>query len=517
VATRTPVPLAALPGEAPAEPSAPGARHSVLTPGASVLRGAAFLFSTQPITWAATLLTVMLLPRYLTAAALGEITIALTLTMMAGTVTALGIPDYLVRHVATRPDEARRETGAAVLLLAVVSTLVGAVLVAAAPALAPGFARQSLLVILVVGLVVQAFQSPLLSLVRGQEHHGRFAWLQVGVAVAPAMLGLPVLARGGDVVAYAAATLVANALVTVGIGLAAGFRPSRAQCDPHLWLRLARGGLAFMAMNLTLTMRGNLDRLLLGAFANSAAVGWYAAAGRIAAIPIFVPTLVMTPLLPVLSRCRDDQEAFLRTLRRSVDLVLTLTLPISAMMVGVAPAVPGVLGWSPEFASSIPLIMILAVQVLFVALNMVLGTALIASHKEQLWLGVYLAAAVFNLALNWLSIPYFERTTGNGAIGAAGTTLLTEILMLGGALLILPRGTIGVATAVRGAKLGLAAVALAGIAYGLQSVSLPLAILAGGLEWVAATLLIGSIRPADLRMVYRLATSALSRRDQRAV
>lgn len=458
----------------------------------------------------------MLLPRYLTAEALGQYTIVVTIGTLAGTVAALGVPDFLVRRVATRRDRAVTETGAAFIFLLLVSLALGAVLLAVVPFINPLASGKALLVIAVVGMVVAGVQAPILALLRGHEHHGRFAWLNVAASVMATVVGVPVLLLGGDVVAYALAGVAAGVLVTVVTIRASGFRLHRSQIDLHVWRQLARGGAAFLGMNVTLVIRGQIDRLLLAALTSAPTVGWYAAAGRVAGIPVFIPTLIVTPLLPALSRCGDDKPAFLRTLRRSLDIVLMLTLPAAAMLIAVAPDVPRLLGWSAEFSHSVPLIMLLACQVVVVALNMVLGTALIALHQERPWLRVLVLAALFNLGLNVAAIPYFQMTMQNGAIGAAVTTVGTELVIFGGALLVLPRGTLDSATTLRGAKLACAAVVLLLVARAIMPLSLPLAVLMAGAIWAGVTLAVGVLRLADVRSAHQLALAALSRRTAKS-
>src|SRR3954464_14828211 len=92
---------------------------------------------------------------------------------------------------------------------------------------------------------------------------------------------------------------------------------------------------------------------------NVEAVGWWSAALRIVSIPIFVPTLLVTPLLPALSQIVGDREAFATTLRRSFELTLVVTVGASAAIFAFAPVVPSILGWAPEYQAVVPLMQVL--------------------------------------------------------------------------------------------------------------------------------------------------------------
>src|SRR5207302_4473589 len=98
------------------------------------------------------------------------------------------------------------------------------------------------------------------------------------------------------------------------------------------------------------------------------------------------------------------------------------------------------LGWGPEFQASVPVIRILAFQQPLVAVDILLGTALLALHQERRWMWAMVAAAIFNPTLNLLVIPMFEHVGQNGALGAALVELATEVIMFAAALYLLPHG-----------------------------------------------------------------------------
>src|SRR5438874_11387770 len=79
-----------------ADADGPGGQAGTqLSASASVLRGTAALLSTKPLTWAVSLLTAVLLPRYLGDQGFGEYALALNIAGLAGTVASLGVPWYL--------------------------------------------------------------------------------------------------------------------------------------------------------------------------------------------------------------------------------------------------------------------------------------------------------------------------------------------------------------------------------------------------------------------------------------
>jgi len=476
------------------------------------VRGAVALFTAQPLTWAASLLTAILVPRYLGDQALGQYIVAVTIANLAGLVASLGVPNYLRRHIATQPTRAAVDSAAAFVVLVTLALLIASALAAALPFLGFPAGEISLVLVALIGMVVTTAQTLALSVLVGQERHGRYAWLNAAVAVAGAVAGIGVLLVGGGVQAYLATGVAASAAVAVLAWRAAGLKICRPALDLGLWQRLARSGFPFLGWMLALQIYGEIDKLLLAMLANEAVVGWYAAAYRIISIPVFIPTLITTPLLPALSRHAADRALFQQTVRRSLFAVLVLTVPTSAMSIGLAPAVPDLLHWPSAFQNSVPLMMILALHLPIVAVDMVLGTALTALHRERYWFGIGAVASVVNPALNLLLIPYFEHSLNNGAIGAAIVTVATELLMLGGALMLVPRGLVDRSLVGLSGRVVVAGVCLAVVTAQLLPLSLLLAVAGGGLAFVGVAAALHVLRPVDFRIIHHAALQALARR-----
>jgi hypothetical protein len=104
-----------------------------------------------------------------------------------------------------------------------------------------------------------------------------------------------------------------------------------------------------------------------------------------------------------------------------------------------ASSVLSILHYPASFNQAEPLIVILALNLPLVALDMILGTILIAMGKQKAWVAVGVIAAIVNPIANLWAIPATQHAYGNGAIGAALTTVLAELIMFFGALYLRPR------------------------------------------------------------------------------
>ncbi len=490
----------------------PPTPHPV-SPLTSIARGALALFSTQPLTWTASLAMTALLPRFLGDTGLGTYALALSFTTIVSQIGSLGVPDYLVRRIATDPTRARSEGASALVLLTGLALVLVGALAVALPFFHVSSSNNTVLRIALAGVGVAAAQSVIIALLRGQERHARFAWLTASAAVLNAAVGLTVLAAGGSLAMFMTTTVAINSVMFVVGWRFSGFRFDRTAINVRVWRQLAVGGLPFLGMLLATRVYAEVDALLLAALSREAVIGWYSAAYRIISVPMFIPTLVITPLLPALSRAASDPAGFRHALRRSLTAVLVLSVPACAMIIALAPAIPGVFGWPESFQNSVPLMMILALHTPLVAVDMVLASGLFALHRERRWMRVAIAAAVFNPALNLVLIPMFERTLHNGAIGAAVVTVATELLMLGGALVLMPKGMLGRETALMSLRVILSGVCIWLVTAALSVVSLPLAIGAGGATFVVMTILLQVVRLSEIRSIYHMGRAMLARKN----
>ena len=482
------------------------------SPSRSVVWGALVLLSTQPITWLASLLTAAFLPRYLGDGDLGQYTVALTIAGLTGTVMSLGITTSMVRSVAAQPGRAFRDGPAALVLLVGLAIPVVVGLALAGPLLGFAAEQADVLALVLAGMVITTAQSVLYSVLVGQQRHGRFAWINAASALFTAVAGILVLVAGGSL-----ATFVAVGLITMSLALVLGWKCSGVGFDrsainlPH-FRALIREGFPFLGAVVATRLRGDIETTLLAILVGHQAVGWLAAATRIVAVPLFIPTLIITPLLPALSQCAHDRGALDRAVRRSLGALMILMLPISALIVAIAPAIPDLLGWGPAFWNSVLVMQVLGLTMPLTAVGMVLGTALIALGRERRWLGVSIAATGLGIGLNLLAIPAFDVGVQNGAVGASIVRIITELVMIGGALILLPRGLVDRATGLLLSRIVIASACLTVVAAWLVPVSPVVAVAGGALTYIVTLLLLRVMRLADAWRVRSMALDALAHR-----
>lgn len=506
----------------PQPPSAAAAFEQDRAPGAQVassttqrvIRGALILLTTQPITWASSLLLVIFVPRLLDSRSLGEYAMAVSLEGVLLGFLSLGIPSVLTRRLASNPETAKADMTTAFTLLVGLGALGAlATLAVVASTAALPISTPLLALVLLIMVVTQA-QTVLHAALTGFQAMGRYAWSNAVTTAATAILAIAILSLGGGVLGFAAAGLVPLVCVTAFFWLRLRIGFDRAGVRWSALVSMALMGLPFLGWDVLVRLRTEGESLVLGAMLSVETVGWWAAALRVVSIPIFVPVLIVTPLMPALSQIVDRPWVFASTLRRSFELTLIVTVGVSAGIFAFAPVVPGVLGWAPEYEAAVPLMQALVLFFPLLSMGMVFGAALVALGAERRLLIANVFATVVQYSLLVLTVPIAADWWGNGAMGAAIARVAAESVMLVAAQLFLPRGTLTLGTWLFAVRVLAAGVALAGVVtlvLPLVGPLWPLAGVAGALAYVASLFLLRTVRVSDVRTALGWVTERLHR------
>jgi O-antigen/teichoic acid export membrane protein len=465
-----------------------------------VLRNTGIQTLSQGITWSLSWILLVMLPRALGDSGFGRLFFAISYGALFSTLINLGVNTFLVREVAVlRPDpelpadeRARRLVRFQALLgntlaLKLVLALVVFLLQSAVIYLLP-YDDQSRQMVVIIGLgtclgaVTQtlggAFQGleqmlpPNLALILEKLIvTGGCAWmLHAGAGIIPVCW------------VYTLASAAAFALQFV---LLRRQVPFGLAWDRPLLRRIFVGGIPFLIWAICSEIYIRVDVMMLSLMTSDAVVGWYGAATRLYGTLLFVPNILMTAVFPSMMRLgagQGDDAAFAQASERLLNLLLFVAIPISAGVIVIAGPLTLLLYGPGSFANAVAPLQILGVSILLVCVDVVLGTVLIARGREKAWAYMAIAAACFNPLLNVWVIPLTERLFRNGGIGAAVSTLLTEVLMMVGALCLMPRGIFSrrnLVCALKGVAVALAMILLL-TAWGTRN--LPL-LIAGGAAW----------------------------------
>ncbi|MBF6590445.1 MAG: flippase [Ktedonobacterales bacterium] len=406
-----------------------------------VLKNIIALLVSQLGTWTISLVLTLIVPSYLGPDRYGLYSFVGSFVGFFALGMQLGTSTYLTWRIAREPEVAPRLLFNTLLVQIPLAIVCGIVALVVLPALDPSPFVRELVLVLLVTQALTALTATCVGTLAGFQIMRIPAFVNLfSVAVSAVLLLISISFHAGlDV--FVATALIGQVLGFLVI-LTYTLRKIHLlpQIDPTLWRAIIFGGLPFFSWSLVLLFYSQISVSMLKIIAGNTVVGWYGAANRIVGIPVFLPSIVIIAILPALSQERTaDSPRFRELASRSLRLVALIGIPAAVGMVMLASQLTALLRFPSSFAQVGPIIAILAINIPLVAIDMVLGTVLIALGRQKAWACVGIIAALVNPGANLWAIPYTQRVYGNGAIGAAGVMVLTELVMFAGAMILRPR------------------------------------------------------------------------------
>lgn len=165
-----------------------------------------------------------------------------------------------------------------------------------------------------------------------------------------------------------------------------------------------------------------MDKIMLGNLSTVVQVGYYEQAEKIINVPLGLITALGSVMMPRISALiSEKQDGVVQNyISKSVQFLLFLAFPICFGLIATAgDFVPIFLG--KDFVSSIPLVYLLAITIVFLAMSNVIRTQyLIPKEKDKVYIISVVIGAIVNLIINLLLIPKYH------AVGACIGTICAE-------------------------------------------------------------------------------------------
>ncbi len=467
-----------------------------------IRRNILWLLVSQLCTWTATFAALVIVPNKLGSTDFGTFAYAGAFVSFFTLIGGLGTSLFLARAIARDYSLMGSYIWNGVLLKLVVWALLAPVALGVAYAL--GNRGQTLLLIAIGcgGMLPYLLCEVFFGALGGMQRLARPAMWQVVQTYASTVGSILVLELGGGVVPFA--VIMSFSVVIPMTATALMVRPfvrGHRVFDFQLWRLLVVGGAPLLALAFLNLLYGTLDVPILHAIAGSEPVGWYGVALRWVGIPLFITTAVGAAYYPAFSaHGKPVSKEFAPLVNRALQIVLFVTIPASFGLIFVADDFIRLV-YNQDFDSSIVLIQILAIGIPIIAIDTVLATALIAADRVKGYLAVAAIAACLNPIASAVAIQITDSRYGNGAIGAAAVTVLTEVWILLGALHFRSPGVVDRAEFKRILRILAATAAMAPFLLVLSGALLPVQVTVGAVVYGAASLAFGDIKVAELRSV----------------
>jgi O-antigen/teichoic acid export membrane protein len=448
----------------------------------SIARNSSVMLVQLLCTWASTFLLLLFLPRYLGPVEYGRLYLSITIAWIFGMLISYG-GNYLVAKKVARAREETAQVAVDAVAFRMLFSIVAFVAMMVF-AYVSDYPEEVRLLLFIMGLnfPLQAIWNVLYACYQGHELMRYPAYSQFVNLTTANILGVAALLLGGRAVTIAIlSTLGGFGSFLVMAGNRRKIIPTIPRVNWGDTYQQLKEGFSYFMFAIFSAIYFRIDIVMLSKMVPEDVVGWYSGAYKLFESLNFVPSIYATAVYPVLSRLwMQEGDTHKRTTHKSLEFMVLTGLPISIAAFMFAPDVIPFFFGKGEYQQSIVLLQCLCVGTTLFYVDMVLGTTLISSDKQNQLMVVSLLTIGINIGLNYLMIPRFQEWYGNGAIGSSIATIVTEIVVSISMISLLPKGIL------RGFR---GEVFLKGAAAGIVLIVFFIALAALDIPWVLRALL----------------------------
>lgn len=396
-----------------------------------------FSILTQIVHKIPSLIAAMILTRVFAPEAMGGFFFASALGFFFVLLTVFGTNLHLVRAVASQPAEGLRRLGEVLslrlpLTLAALVVMNG-IMLALMPELWPVVLLTSIYIL--VGDLSNSFGAFL----TGLRRFGlRLLIGLTGPVLLVASVPLAVHAGAslpGVLLCYAGASLLM--LVVSGAVVRFRFGHYPLTFDPNVLRRLVLLCWPFVVLDALQIIQFKVDVLMIFGLVSAEAAAHYETAYRlleVSRLSVRPLAMIVFPLCVAMA-VSGDWQGVRRLTGQTLGVGLLVGLGLAGAVALTADTLMATV-WGPAYAGSGPLLRVLFLTAPFLFVSVIGAMLANALHLERSLMRVMGTATILNITLNGVAIPLW------GALGAAWTTLLTEVFIVTGVVFIVI-GTVG--------------------------------------------------------------------------
>lgn len=407
----------------------------------SITKNTTVMLGAQMITWLSSFVLLMFLPRYLGSANYGQLYLALSVAMILSIIIDFGGNYLIPKEVARTKEKTSRIliSYIGVRLLVWAACMGGLILFS----YVVGYSTTVVTLLIVLGgsKLFEGVSKAIRSCFQGHE---MMEYPSVGVIAEKVFVSLTAVT----------ALLLGAGPITIAIIMAIGvvinlltclkFLPYIVESIPNFRINISFGliksSIPYFLWSIFAVIYYRIDTVMLSTMTTENVVGWYGGAYRFFDVVMFLPSILTTVLFPILSKLTDDRDGDLsNTFTQSLKYMVMASIPMTVLFFLFAENIVQLFYGLGEYGPSVVVLQVFAPGIILVYIDFIMGSTILATDKQRLWAGIGFAGILLNIGLNYLMIPYAQELWANGGIGAAITTLITELFIMGSAFTILPR------------------------------------------------------------------------------
>ena len=323
------------------------------------------------------------------------------------------------------------------------------------------------------------------------------------------VFGVGALLLGYGFVGMAGVTIIVNAITMTVLTITVWrlfFRP-RPEFDLSLQREMVSESFPLMLNHLLATLFFKIDIPMIRAIRGESEVGRYGTAYKFVDAFNIIPSFFTFALFPLMSRqAETDRPALTRTYHLAIKLMVSLALPIALMTTLLAIPLVRMLGGSaflPEGALALQLIIW---SIPFGWINSVTNYLLVAIGQQRALTRAFVIAVAFNMITNAMLIPHY------GFRAAAISTILSEIVVGTAFQWYIFRYLSPTPWRRLFWRMGAAALLMIAVSWMGAKIHVLLAILLGGIMYLAATIFLGVFTVRERKLLAQLLPTSIRTR-----
>lgn len=397
------------------------------------------MFGAKAITWLSGFVLLLFLPRYLGSARYGQLYLAISIGMILSIVIDFGgnflIPKEVARDKEKTPHILMSFLGFRTIIWA--SCMGVLVLFAFLVDYSPTV--KWLIFILGISKLWEGGVKAIRSCFQGHEmmEYPSMGMIAQKVFVAAAAVAALFLGAGPITIA-----IIMAAGVLVNLAACLKFVPNIIDAFPGFQFEvpwsLVKTSLPYFLWSIFGVIYYRIDTVMLSMFTSESVVGWYGGAYRFFDVIMFLPSIFTTVIFPIFSKLKSEQEELSDTFQRSLKYMMLCGVAMATCYFLFAEDIVRLFYGLDEYGPSVLLLQIFAPGVILVYIDFIMGSTIMATDKQRTLAWVGLIAILLNVGLNYVGIPYAQMMWDNGGIGAALTTIVTELFIMASVFGLLP-------------------------------------------------------------------------------
>ena len=405
-----------------------------------VAKNTGVLLVQQFITMTSGILLLIFIPRYLGPEEFGRFYLATSITGIFAMFVSFGSNYYIAKEVVRAPGSTGQilvDSLAARFMFALLS--VGAI-VLLCEILGYQGEQRTVILIFSASLLVLAGTNTLYACYQGHERLSYTSYGAVAERVSIGVLTIPLLLLGAgarEVAAVCVFGVLLNFLV-----LAFKARTIVPSVPRVQWQGVRNQvvhGVPYFLLSVFGVVYYRLDSIMLSKMTPEKIVGFYGGAYRLLQY-LNIPNLLGISVYPVLARYwKDSSDIHQRMVIKSLEVVIIAAIPVTIATIFFASNIISLFYGLKAYGETVILLQALSAGIVFLYVDMILATALIAADKQRSLAVISFLAILFNVGLNMLLIPWFQNAYADGAIGSAIATGITEMCIMVFSAGLLPR------------------------------------------------------------------------------